>query len=174
MSKGKLTPEDLRLWSGQLKGVKPLSKSKKKPEVPEPKTVKPKKAIVERPLRKPKDADISEPFQRRKLRNIQFEAQVDLHGMSLNQGYEALERFLRRAQDKGLRIVLVITGKGALNNENTLKHQLPRWLEETPLRHLISAYSHPAKPNHGGAGATYVRVRKKKPALRSHGVLAIP
>jgi len=167
VKKQRLSPEELRLWLNQLGDVKPLSKTKKLPEVSDARAPQPQDRVVERPMRQPKANDISEPFQRRELRRLQIEAELDLHGMSLNQGYEALERFLHHCQNNYLRVVLVITGKGSLSDDNTtMRGELPRWLKETPLRHLVTAYSHPAKPNHGGAGATYVRVRKKKVDLR--------
>jgi DNA-nicking Smr family endonuclease len=162
VSKGKLTSEELRLWQNQLKDVKPLSKVKKvfedeKKELPPP----PQQPLKDPPLKKTKSTDMLQPFQRRELRQVQIEAQLDLHGLSLERAYDILEQFLRRAQEKHFKTVLVITGKGSLSEEHTLRHQLPRWLEETPLKSMVSSYHDPARLHHGGAGAYYVRLRKK-------------
>jgi len=161
----KLTAEEIRLWKAQLKGVKPLSKTVKEPNV-----IEEQKQEKKPPLQKPtvkKQLIVSPPslppqsFSRKELRHVNIEARLDLHGMTLEGGYQALEQFLRRAQERGFKTVLVITGKGSLSSERTLRHQLPRWLQETPLRSLVSFLHHPAKPQDGGQGAFYVGVRKK-------------
>ncbi|MBX9787150.1 MAG: Smr/MutS family protein [Alphaproteobacteria bacterium] len=162
MSKRRLTPEEVRLWRNQLKDVKPLSKIKEFPEedtkeIPMPLPQPPQVS----PLKKVKSTDVLHPFQRREVRQVQIEAQLDLHGLSLERAYDVLEQFLRRAQEKHFKIVLVITGKGSLSEEHTLRHLLPRWLEETPLKNIVSSYHNPARLHHGGAGAYYVRLRKK-------------
>jgi len=147
--------------------VKPLSKTQLQSE----KTGKPKRedktpSLQNPSLKKPvKEAVASplapQPFGRKELRRIKIDARLDLHGLSLVEGYEVLERFLRWAQERGVKTALVITGKGSLSSENTLRHQLPRWLKETPLRTFVSFLHHPAKQQDGGQGAFYVGVRKK-------------
>ena len=159
----KLTPEEMHLWQSLIKDVKPLPKiSKKFEERSLSKAPLSPKPILRRIPEGPLPLGAPQPFERRKLRHIKIEARLDMHGMTLEEGYGALERFLIQSQDKGLKIVLVITGKGAISVENTLRRNLPRWLEETPLRHLISSYHHPVKPQDGGYGAYYVGIRKLK------------
>ena len=41
-----------------------------------------------------------------------IDARLDLHGLTQTQAHAALLRFLRRAQADGVRMVLVVTGKG--------------------------------------------------------------
>jgi DNA-nicking Smr family endonuclease len=159
--KQKLTPEEMQLWQNLIKDVKPLPKVSKKPEEQSlPKTPLSQKPMPRRVPEGPIPLQAPQSFERRKLRHIKIEARLDMHGMTLEEGYGALERFLIQSQDKGLKTVLIITGKGALSAENTLRRNLPRWLEETPLRHLISSFHHPAKPQDGGHGAYYVGIRK--------------
>ncbi len=64
------------------------------------------------------------------------------------------------AQARGVPLVLIITGKGRRSG-GTLREELPRWLRESPLREAIIAYD-VAGPRHGGEGAWYVRIRKRK------------
>ena len=40
------------------------------------------------------------------------EAKLDLHGMTVAQAHPALQRFVLRCHDAGMRLVLVVTGKG--------------------------------------------------------------
>lgn len=160
--KGKLPPEDILLWKREMRDVKPLDRPKPEKEAPEARP----KVKSTTPLKKEiKPGILSASPQvlgRREFRRFKIEARLDLHGMSLETARDALEHFLRRTQDKGLKTVLVITGKGSLSSENTLRHQLPRWLEEAPIRGLVYSFHHPAKPQDGGQGAYYVILRRGK------------
>ncbi len=49
---------------------------------------------------------------------LPVEARLDLHGMRQREAHAALRRFLKSAQGKGFRHVLVITGKGAAADES--------------------------------------------------------
>ena len=164
--KQKLSPEDLRLWKSQLKDVKPLSKKGPIPEEPSlPKKSKPPQPqprSLERKVSLPPSPAPLQDFGRKELRHLKINGRLDMHGMTKDEAYDALERFLKDAQEKGFKIVLIITGKGALHSENTLRHHLPRWINETPLRHLVSSFHSPAQPQHGGHGACYVGVRKQR------------
>ncbi|HUX80490.1 MAG TPA: Smr/MutS family protein [Alphaproteobacteria bacterium] len=163
--KDKLTPEEIRLWKLNVKDVKPLSKKvylqEKLPSLKKPIPQKPPSPPSKKLVKSTFPIVPLQDFGRRELRHVRIDARFDMHGMSLENGYEALERFLIRAQERGYKKVLIITGKGSLKAENTLRHQLPRWLEETPLRILITGFHHPAKPQDGGPGAYYVGVRKR-------------
>ena len=103
------------------------------------------------------------------------EARIDLHGETLENARFALLHFLSSRRMQGLRLVLVITGKGAspfarhtlhgLTHFNTperegkIRRELPMWLEETQFRIHVVGFQ-PAHPRHGGGGAFYVRLRK--------------
>ncbi len=156
----KLPPEDVHLWLTHTKDVK--RKPKQKVETaPKPKkpVIQPhlSKQILERPFTTTPPGSLG----RREMRRVMVEAKLDLHGMTLDQAYAALERFLLNAQVRGVRTILVITGKGSLSADLTIRSMLPRWLTETPLRNLISSVHHPAKPEDGGQGAFYVGVKKR-------------
>jgi DNA-nicking Smr family endonuclease len=87
--------------------------------------------------------------------------QRDAHG--------ALRRFLKSAQAKGYRHVLVITGKGAEpdprrsfyegDERGVLRQAMPHWLAAPDLAHVVISYSE-APRRLGGEGALYVRLRK--------------
>ena len=163
--KDKLTPEDLRLWQTHVKDVKPRPKKVLEPQSPAEKQPLPKIPLPQKPSPKRiiKNPLLSAPLQafgRKELRHVKIDGRLDMHGMSLASAHDALERFLLQAQERGFKNVLVITGKGALSAENTLRYQFPRWLEEAPLRQLITSY-HSAKLQDGGSGAFYVGVRKR-------------
>lgn len=96
---------------------------------------------------------------------LQPEARLDLHGMTLARAHPALIRFLLSAQQDGLRLVLVITGKGRGDHgplptrPGALRHQLPHWLHQPPLAQAVQQVR-PAHFRHGGEGAYYVYLRR--------------
>ena len=92
-------------------------------------------------------------------------ARIDLHGMTQTEAHGALQRFIHRAHDESAGLVLVITGKGRMADENrergVLRRQVPLWLAMADLRPLVIGFEE-AHAAHGGGGALYVRIRKKK------------
>jgi len=100
------------------------------------------------------------------------QARIDLHGMTEAAAHRALITFIRGAAGRGLRLVLVVTGKGLpvdpyepfdleLNTRRrgVLKTMTPRWLCEPELARLV-ADIRTAHRRHGGEGALYVYLRK--------------
>jgi DNA-nicking Smr family endonuclease len=87
-----------------------------------------------------------------------IEARLDLHGMTQAEAHRALFGFVAGSRTSGRRCVLVITGHGRLGG-GVLKSAVPRWLHEPELcRHVLAIA--PARPQHGGAGALYVLLRR--------------
>ncbi|MEW9806177.1 Smr/MutS family protein [Mesorhizobium marinum] len=92
---------------------------------------------------------------------LPIEGRVDLHGMTQSEAHALLLSFLKRAHDRGVRYVLVITGKGfSSGGDGILKRQVPAWLATPPFRALVSSHDVSAR-HHGGEGALYLRIRRK-------------
>jgi len=96
------------------------------------------------------------------------EARLDLHGMTLAEAHPELIRFVLYAQESGLRLVLVITGKGSRSapdhgpipqRQGALRHQVPLWLRQAPLGAAVLQVTE-AHLRHGGSGAYYIYLRK--------------
>jgi len=114
-----------------------------------------------------------------KLRKGQMpvEATLDLHGMTQTAAHLAVARFIAARHTAGARCVLIVTGKGKTadpfapkaaprrftysGERGILRKALPRWLNEPALRQHIIAIS-PARPEHGGAGAVYVLLKRRR------------
>lgn len=91
---------------------------------------------------------------------MEIEARLDLHGLTQAAAQPALEAFLAKAQRRGLRCVLVITGKGRSGEDpGVLRRMVPRWLAEPPNSTRVLALA-PARVQHGGGGALYVLLRR--------------
>jgi DNA-nicking Smr family endonuclease len=86
---------------------------------------------------------------------------LDLHGYRQDQAHRVLREFLIRAQGRGAKLVLVVTGKGRTAAEpGVLRRAAPLWLEAADLRPVVVGFGE-ATATHGGAGALYVRLRRK-------------
>ena len=88
---------------------------------------------------------------------------LDLHGHRQDQAHRVLRDFLIRAQTRGAKLVLVVTGKGRTASEpGVLRRSVPLWLEAADLRSVVVGFGE-ASATHGGSGALYVRLRRKEP-----------
>jgi len=176
---------DAELWARVARSAKPLEKSRAahtadapkprpKPhaEPPAPPPSKP----APKPVVRPKPAAKGEALDRQTARQLErgklpVEARLDLHGMRQREAHAALRRFLKSAQGKGYRHVLVITGKGAAadttrpfyesDERGVLRQAVPHWLTASDLAPVVLSYSE-APRRLGGEGALYVRLRKAR------------
>lgn len=176
--KGRLSSEDIELWVGVTRSIKPLRKRSprveaaqdEKPVPPVKRTlaVKPGTAPVQ-PVAKPK-AKVDAPpsvitLDRRTKQKIArgnqtIDAKLDLHGHTQAQAHDVLLRFLRVTQSRGGRVALVITGKGGRGEGGgALKRAVPLWLALPEFRSMVIGFD-TAALGHGGEGALYVRLRK--------------
>jgi len=174
-----LSEEERTLWEHVARQVKPL---RKKPRVgktaaasSEPPPMKP--APSPRPIPSsaaPKPGKPAVPplaplgkRERTKLSRgrSEIEARLDLHGMTQMRAHRALSGFLHRAHHDGLTFVLVITGKGTMSGgefeRGVLRRQVPHWLSLPEFRALVTGFEE-AHIGHGGSGALYVRIRRRR------------
>lgn len=99
---------------------------------------------------------------------LQPEARIDLHGLTLAEAHPELIRFILNAHSAGLRLVLVITGKGKRREDSgpipqrvgALRQQVPHWLHLPPLGPVVLQVTE-AHLRHGGGGAYYVYLRRR-------------
>ena len=97
-----------------------------------------------------------------------IQAHIDLHGMTVATAREAVDTFLRDAVLRGYSAVLIVHGRGLSSPaEPVLKTQVVQWLTRGIWRKWTMAYAS-ARPCDGGAGATYVLLRKT-PLTKRHG-----
>jgi DNA-nicking Smr family endonuclease len=147
----------------------PVAKAKP-PQGPRPIQPAPKLApkLAHVPRAAPLDRQTSRQLDKGKR---EVEARLDLHGMRQRDAHAQLRRFLKTAQARGLKHVLVITGKGADQAESrsfyeedergVLRNALPHWLAEPEFAALVVSFS-PAPRRLGGEGALYVRLRRPR------------
>lgn len=142
MSRRRLRPDELELWSQVARTADPIHPAPKRPKTP-PKSAP---ARADAPPQRPAPAPVqhfrmgekaaraqpghdvlpglesrlkSQPvtmdhkaYGRLKRGKLTPEAKIDLHGMTADRAHGALTGFILRAHGQGKRLVLVITGKG--------------------------------------------------------------
>lgn len=175
-----LSEDEDKLWKGVTRSIAPLRVRPSKNEAENSTTAEQpsrKPAVKKAPLAaaprlpakqpsRPPLAPIDRKMKSRIARgSTAIDARLDLHGMTQAEAHGVLLRFLRRAQGKGAAVALVITGKGARGEgereRGVLKRQVPLWLQLPEFRDYVVGFEEAAIP-HGGAGALYVRIRKKR------------
>jgi len=106
------------------------------------------------------DASAKRRMRRGKM---DIDATIDLHGMTKNKAYQALVKFIETAFQLGNQNILVITGKGLKNDGSVgvLRKSVPDWLNQPAIAPWIKGFSY-AAPKHGGVGAIYVMLRRRK------------
>ena len=97
-----------------------------------------------------------------KSKRVAPDAELDLHGQTVAEALPALGRFLAEVQADGLKVVLVITGKGQSSPGRTgvLKGKVEAWIQRHGVR-FLSAYSEAPRVL-GGRGAYVCYIRRPK------------
>ena len=122
----------------------------------------------------PKPARLNEPaapdtldggWDRRLRKGVVYpDRTIDLHGHTLASASGALEHALARAVADDIRVLLVITGKPPkpdAKGRGLIRANIGVWLGSSGYRDRIAAVRN-AHPRHGGAGALYVILRRKR------------
>lgn len=176
------TPEEMELWDMVAKTVAPLrpsdrieedtaadkpearSEGKRPPPTPVVAVAKPKAT----PAAPPSLATLDRRTKARVARGaVAIDGRIDLHGLTQQAAHGRLRRFLIEAQDEDWKIVLVITGKGrpalepGSEDRGVLRRMVPVWLAAPDLRPLVIGFEEAGR-SHGGAGALYVRIRRRR------------
>jgi DNA-nicking Smr family endonuclease len=175
--------KDVDLFADAMVGVTPLKGAKRrraaaaKPRVTSPGRTT-EKATAKEPAARPTsatpsprpalphfevfDRDVDRALARGKRRP---QASLDLHGMTLAAAERAVANFLGDSADRGLRVVLVVTGKGLRMESGRvfggrIRAEFPKWLERPENRGRVAGLR-AAHPRHGGSGAYYVLLRRR-------------
>ncbi|MEL3905728.1 MAG: Smr/MutS family protein [Treponema sp.] len=91
--------------------------------------------------------------EKRRLRALRPQAEIDLHGMTLEEAYESLVHFFKDSLVRQYRKVLIIHGKGNHSHgDPVLARFVQKFLEDHPN---AGETGHP-KGREGGTGSTWV------------------
>lgn len=181
-----LTPEERDLWDKVKQTAQPLRPDRPAPKVedvmrptkvetPEPAPIPVFKVGQNaKPVSLPAAAPTLPQMDRKAYHQLRRgkgkpEGRIDLHGMTLAEAHPELTRFILGAHADGKRLVLVITGKGKDRDDGgpipvrrgILRHHVPQWLRLPGLGHAVLDVVE-AHAKHGGSGAYYVYLRRRR------------
>ncbi len=174
-----ISDEDSALFRKAIGDAKPLKQDnfiaeKPKPKAYPAKTIADKIAVIEEMINGEFNSDYLERGDEllyshpgvqkqvlKKLRRGHFkiEAELDLHGMTVDAAKSALINFLNQCSVRSHRCVRIIHGKGlnSINKQPILKNKLNQWLQK---REKILAFCS-ARPMDGGTGAIYLLLKRE-------------
>jgi len=96
----------------------------------------------------------------KKLRrgHYKIEAELDLHGMTVDSAKIALTDFLKQCTARSQRCVRIIHGKGlgSINKQPVIKNKLNQWLQKMDVAQAFCS----ARPADGGTGAIYLLLKR--------------
>jgi DNA-nicking Smr family endonuclease len=180
MTTRKPSADEQALFREAMQGTKPIARKKRAVAAPppaKPEAAAPKAAAKPRPipvilppsiapktpasLEAGRIADLDKRTgERFKRGEMAIDAKIDLHGLTQAEAHDRLQGFLAKAASAGKRCVLIVTGKGA-GGWGVLRDSVPRWLNEPALRRHLLAFAQ-AQARHGGAGALYALLKRKR------------
>jgi DNA-nicking Smr family endonuclease len=164
----RLSPDERRLWAKVVETVRPLegvaAPVVEAEAAPEPRA--PASAPASAAARKGPGSTLDGTWDRRLSRGLVApDAVVDLHGHNLATAYDLLDRRLEQALAMEARLLLLVTGKPP-GPERPVKRGAIRaavgdWLAASRHAGGIAAVRN-AHPRHGGAGALYIVLRRRR------------
>lgn len=170
-----LSPEEAELWARVTATIAPLSREKASAETaqgakkpvpsPSPVTVAHRRNAPETP-NSPHAAKTLDGTWDRRLRSgtVVPDRKIDLHGMNLDQAWQAIDRGLERAIAQKERVLLLITGHHRTGEppiqRGRIRAAVNDWLAVSRHASGIAAVRG-AHPRHGGGGSLYIILKRR-------------
>ena len=165
----RLSAEEAALWRRVVDSVTPLHgplpdlPAEASAATPAPKPAARPRTVA--PSRKPgPGTTLDGGWDRRLARGVvQPDRSLDLHGHNLANAWALLDRKLSEAVADGVRVLLLITGKppSDRSGRGAIRAAVGDWLAASPHAGDIAAVRN-AHPRHGGAGALYIILRRRR------------
>jgi DNA-nicking Smr family endonuclease len=94
---------------------------------------------------------------------VQPDVTIDLHGHTLASAYARLDMALGQAKAADMRLMLLITGKARApdSGRGAIRGAVADWLASSRHAGEIAAVRN-AHPRHGGDGALYIVLRRRR------------
>ena len=125
---------DISLWESIKRTLRPLSLNKAIEPHPMPKRLK------------------VHPVPERTLMMT-----LDLHGLTVEEAYQTLRRFLMVHQRENSKVITIITGKGSPQKEGLIHHEIQNWLDTPFFKSKINEMRWL-----NGGGALEIRLKRNK------------
>jgi DNA-nicking Smr family endonuclease len=169
----RLTPDEEKLWARVVRSVRPFEGVTPPAESAEASVTPPQRprrpaAIPTAPPPRPRlpGTTLDGTWDRRLARGaVPPDVTVDLHGHNLATAHDLLDRRLEQAIASEARLLLLVTGKppGPARpvSRGAIRAAVGDWLAASRHAGDIAAVRG-AHPRHGGAGALYIVLRRRR------------
>ncbi|NIJ17392.1 Smr/MutS family protein [Sphingobium vermicomposti] len=178
MARRHLSSDEQALWNALARSVRPLRPGTRLPEQPSlplpasgaPTRLKGQPPAPMRPDPPRTPAKVLDANWERRIRGgtLTPDMTIDLHGHSLSAAHVRLNQSLATALTRDARVMLIVTGKppksggsGGDPRRGAIRGEIGHWLETSSYADRIASVRL-AHPRHGGDGAIYVILRRKK------------
>ena len=172
-----LSPEEAKLWRQVAATIRPLSREVSERQATEKEELKADAVglVVSQKIRRPNDLSVRtrpkigttlDASWDRRLRSgsVEPDRTLDLHGMTLDRAWEAIDRGLEQAIARGERLVLLITGHHRPGEppirRGRIRAAVHDWLAASRHAGQIAAVRG-ASRRHGGGGSLYLVLRRR-------------
>ncbi|MFY9350911.1 MAG: Smr/MutS family protein [Sphingobium sp.] len=183
MVRRRLSAEEEALWSALTRSVRPLRPGARASKIagaappaqtppiadpPQRLTIAPQPILAAPPARSP--APMLDSSWERRIRGgtISPDMSIDLHGDTLAAAHARLDQAIAAALARDARVLLVVTGKppksgmvSGSSRRGAIRAEIGHWLETSRHADRIASVR-VAHPRHGGDGALYLILRRKK------------
>lgn len=164
----RLSAEEAALWRRVVESVRPLHGALPPAEPEEAKAPPPSprpKAPASNARKAAPGTTLDASWDRRLARGMaQPDRMLDLHGHNLATAWALLDERLGEAIAGGARLLLLVTGKPPAEGSGKrgrIRAAVGDWLAASRHAAAIAAVRN-AHPRHGGAGALYIILRRRK------------
>ncbi|MEJ7933080.1 Smr/MutS family protein [Sphingobium sp. AN558] len=179
MARRHLSPDEESLWTALTRSVRALRPVVERPVPPKPAaTIPARKGLTVAPFRPaapvkpvaPAPAAMLDSAWERRIRSgsLAPDMTIDLHGHSLAAAHARLNQALSAAIARDLRVILVVTGKPPKNGawgdgsrRGAIRAEIGQWLGSGSYAASVASVRI-AHRRHGGDGALYIILRRKK------------
>ena len=170
-----LSPEESALWARVAATIRPLSRESNDPQATEvaSQNLDQPQPVSQHPIAAPRPPQVRRTpgtldgswDRRLGSGSVEPDQIVDLHGMTLDGAWQAIDRALDRAIVRGERVLLLITGHQRSGEppvrRGAIRAAVHDWLEAS--RHAGDIASvRGAHRRHGGGGSLYIVLRRKR------------
>ncbi|RVT41808.1 Smr/MutS family protein [Sphingobium algorifonticola] len=178
MAGRRLSPEERASWARLAQSVRAYraAPSPLPPEPPPAPALPPPKKLTPSPVLRPlpqparRPAPVLDDRWEKQIKRgaLVPDMAIDLHGHTLSAAHARLDQALATARLRDVRVLLVVTGKprparemGTSGQRGAIRAEIPHWLQCSPHADAIASVR-TAHPRHGGEGALYIILRRKK------------
>lgn len=177
MARRFLSPDEETLWTALTRSIRPLRPMTDR-LVPSPPTLPPpaRKEVTSPPFRAfvppppATPAAVLDSAWEKRIRggSLSPDMTIDLHGHSLAAAHVRLNQALSAAIARDARVILVVTGKPPRSSigsdgarRGAIRAEIGQWLVSSPHAANVASVRI-AHRRHGGDGALYIILRRKK------------